>query len=353
MKKRKILSVISVVLCLVSLFTMTGEAAARTNFGTYVDKYIPTPDVSICPSTQGFATGSKYLYSVKIDNLDSRAVIYRANKDGQSEAEILRNADENNGYYAYGLGHANDMCVTSVNGKSRLYITTSTDKFNNKYDIAVLEITGNTYKCIAKYDILIDDNENGKEDGISGITITDHHYDNDTKIRFLLKSGNNVYTYVINKSDNRVVQEPRYVLRILRNHVYVTRNDTKVTEKISLSTDNFSAQGFDYCKETDTLYFSLGGNGKTSYKNKSIVLAYKNIYDRINPHFIGAPPSPLLFPLNNQTFYVTSNAYSALFEIEGTGISSDGKMYFNANRRVTDKNCNHDVISYFTGFKAF
>lgn len=340
MKKRKILSVISVVLCLVSLFTMTGEAYMRSNFGTYQDKYIPTPDAYSCGSTQAFGVDpySEYVYSIKVNNDDSQAVIYRANRNRAGSAEVLWNSS-NNSYNVSYLGHANDMCVTNVNGKTILYVATASSK-DDDLDIVGLQIHGNSYSYFCG--LTVDLNNNGSYgDSIQGLTIADHNYCGGTRTQFLAKSGNNIYKFSLLKSDNRYKDTPQKMFTLKRNTVCVTRHDTRVEEWMDISESRFNAQGIDYCAENNTLYLTLNGKANLS---ESIIVAYK--YTR--PTDTGTK-----YPSGVLSFYIKSNTYAALFGIEGAGIAPDGKLYFNTNRRKSSTSRNHDLISYIKDYNIY
>lgn len=353
MKKRKILSVISVVLCLVSLFTMTGEAAARTNFGTYKDDYILTPDktrlinfnfVNFC-STQGFGVGSKYLYSVKTNGDFKYAAIYRANKNGStSDKQILRNAHTGK-YYIYGLNHANDMCVTAVNNKTQLFIVTANYDTgydyhdpNINYSVMRLEVSSDCYTIRARYKINIPNN-NKAVDNFSGISILNESGNN---IELILKNGEKIYKTTVGKYDTGTKSvEATKMFDIYRDKVKVAPNSSEPYTK-DISKAECDAQGMDYCKKNDTLYFVLSGKARSF---ESIIITYPNVK---------ASKSKTRYPSDNLTFFIPSKKYAALFEMEGCGVcSSDGKLYFNTNRRTSKDSTDHDMISYIKDYKAF
>lgn len=97
---------------------------------------------------------------------------------------------------------------------------------------------------------------------------------------------------------------------------------------------SYASQGFGY--SNDTLYVPL------TYKNVSVVLVYRH-------------PSTASGTLKSDadlSFRITSAAYADLFEIEGVGIGSGGKLWFSTNRRTKAGDTAHDGVHYFNGFKA-
>ena len=90
--------------------------------------------------------------------------------------------------------------------------------------------------------------------------------------------------------------------------------------------------------ETGNWYHVTGPDGK---KNVSIIAVYD---------IDGASGTIKSDP--NLSFRITSSTYSDLFEIESCGVSSDGKLYFNANRRKSASDHNHDAIMCFKEYKV-
>jgi hypothetical protein len=59
---------------------------------------------------------------------------------------------------------------------------------------------------------------------------------------------------------------------------------------------------------------------------------------------------PTLKPREDLVFYLESSDYPRCFEIEDCGISSDGKIYFNANCWKSTSDTNHDGVFVLNDF---
>jgi hypothetical protein len=89
----------------------------------------------------------------------------------------------------------------------------------------------------------------------------------------------------------------------------------------------------------NTLYVPITGDDYNLEQSVIMVFNLENVIE-----------GSTIYPSEELVFRVTSSYYSALFEIESCGISSDGKLYFNTNRRIEAGDGNHDGIHVLEGY---
>lgn len=306
--KKRIFSFI-LALMFVSIPFVVPVGAAYYN--TYSD-VVSIPDVNGCPSMQGMAVGSTYIYTAKVSTDNTKAVLYKTNKNTGSRT-LLTNSTNDKTYVTY-LGHANDMCVTSINSKSNLFIVTM--KENSKALVQV-KVDGSTYKKVANFSVKY----NGEHLAPSGVCILKK---TSTKITFLFKKGKSFYqgSMTIGDTSGTINVTKKFAINIT----------SAVVNGATKDLSSYTYQGFGYYK--NYLFVPL------TKDNVSIVLVY-NIEDA----------SGTIKCKSNLSFRITSSTYSDLFEIESCGIcSDDGRLYFNTNRRKTSGGAGYDAIHYFKGY---
>lgn len=267
-------------------------------------------DVADCTSMQGFAVGSKYLYSIKVNSKNSKAVIFKTHKETKKVTQ-LKNGDDQT-MFAKNLGHANDADVLVIDGKSHLFIATmkKTDEA-----IVVLKIDGSKFTKVGHFSLKY----NGKAISVSGIAIKGK---TETQIKLLFKSGRTFYK-------GRIELDQRYGTIELTKAFTINTAEVKINGRYN-DLSSFTHQGFGY--HNKTIYVPL-----TDLKQVSVVAVY-NI----------AKAKDEIDSVNNLSFRITSSKYS-LFEIESCGISGDNLLYFNTNRRTLDGK-GSDMIAYFKGY---
>lgn len=105
---------------MVAVFPQIIVSAATNYYNTYTE-VASIGNRSSCSAMQGLAVGSTWLYTVKIKDDNSSAVIQKTNKS----TGATTNLTDSNGSATYSyLNHANDMDVTTIDGYSQLYIAT-------------------------------------------------------------------------------------------------------------------------------------------------------------------------------------------------------------------------------------
>ena len=271
-----------------------------------------------CYSTQGFAAGKEYLYSAQIGNNDARAVIYRI--DPKTGAKTLMKDSTTEKTYFTNLKHANDMDILEINGQEYLCVLTSAE-------IVVLQIDGTYLRPYGAYKLMY----NGSSFGPGSFAV---HKVDDKKITFLFKWQTTISSGTI-------------PLRATSGNISVgIKGYTDVTkvlingEKRDFS--KYTRQGI-FCRD-DTLFIVITGNHQASTINESLILGYD---------LRKCTGSNYLQPESDQIFYLISEEYPALFEVEDGAITDDGKMYFNTNSRLTSSNTKHDGVFVLNNYSFY
>ena len=313
-RMQKLIALFSLVLLLASMILVPNEAEAASEFyGDYtdVDKIY---DYGSCPAMQGLAVGSQLLYTVKIKTDDTLAVISMTDKDTGSTT-TLYNADAGSYYFNY-LNHANDMDVWGIDGYSNIFVATTLQGSNA---IVRLKRSGSSLTKVASYRLTCDGEEIcATAMAIKGVS--------NGMIHFITKWGMDLYTGSVSTSVSSATIEMKQLCSISKEKVYIKG------EYLDLST--FVNQGMGYYD--GVLYVPITGDDY--WLERSVVMVF---------NLDGVIEGSTIYPSESLVFRVTSGTYSALFEIESCGVSSDGRLYFNTNRRKTDSDTNHDGVSYF------
>ncbi len=282
-------------------------------YNTY-DTIASVPDRSSCTVTQGMAVGSTYLYTAKIKSDDSRAVLSKTNRKTGAVTNLKTKAGQTSVTY---LGHANDMDVTTINGKSNLYVATMKKGSNS---IVRMEIDGSYMTKKAGYTLKY----NGNNKSVSAVAVISK---SSTMVNLLFKSGKTFYTgsIGINAKSGTINIKKAFTIDLA---------SVKINGKAT-DLSSFTHQGLGY--EKGRIYVPLWAGG--SKQNQSVIA----VYDIKNSD--GSVKTGTLKSNANLSFRITSGAYS-FFEIESCGISGDGMLYFNTNR-----NNSEDALHRFKTFK--
>ncbi len=312
---KRIFALLACLLLFVSLHTMPVHAATTGYFKSY--NHIATiKNRSTCSTMQGMAVGSTYLYTVKINNkTENKAFISKTNRK-TGETVALVDTKTNSIYLNY-LGHANDMEVVSIDGKSNLYVATMR---TGSSSFVRLKVNGSSINKMGSYTLMLD----GKEVSASGVALMSK---TDTKLTFLFKRGVNFYTGTVKKSATSGTIQLKKAFSIDMTNVVINGKSHDLS--------NYIFQGFEYHK--GTIFVPVTGpEGK---KNVSIIAVYQ--VENASGTVTSDP---------NLSIRITSKKYADLFEIESCGISSDGKLYFNTNRRIEAGDSNYDGIHVLEGY---
>ncbi|MFD0619175.1 hypothetical protein ACFQZR_17045 [Paenibacillus sp. GCM10027629] len=298
-------------LCTAMLIPITASAAYYNTYNT-----VATLDnANNSYAAQGFAVGSSYTYSVKVNSDNTKAVIYRT-KMSDGTTMLMTNGDNGTSYTTY-LGHANDLVLSTIDGNYYMFVVTMNA---GSMSLVKLKYVGTTYYKIGNYTIKY----KGVDKSMSGVKITSKDANS---IYFLFKSGRTLYrgSLPLTANSGTINVTDGFNLNIV---------DARVNGSTISNITSYAFQGFGYYN--DTIYVPL------TYKNISIVLVYRNI----------STASGTKNADNNLSFRVTSAAYPDLFEIEGVGIANGDKLWFNTNRRTKPGDTAHDGVHYFNDYSA-
>lgn len=276
-----------------------------------------------CTADEGFAVGSTYTYSVKINSAESKAIIYRTTmSDGT--VTLMSNGDTGTDYATY-LGHANDVALMSNGGDYYMYVVTMNA---GSTSLVKLQYIGTTYYKVGSYTIT----SGGTDVAMSGVKIVkkDSSY-----AYFLFKSGTSFYRgeLGLTATSGSIPLSAAFTVDIA---------NAKVNGSTVSNIDSYLTQGIGYYD--GTLYFVV------TLDNVSIVLVYDNILDIYN-NSSSELSAPVIEADGNLSFRITSSAYPYKFEIEGVGFAS-GVMWFSANRQTDSSDLSHDGVFYFNDYVA-
>ncbi len=317
--KRKLIVFISAMLCFITAFAMPVEAASTGYFNTYKD-VSKISDRNGCTSMQGMAVGTKWLYTVKVNSSTNKnAFISKTNRE-TGATTVLKNSSTGSYYVDY-LGHANDMAVTSIDGYSNLFVATLNA---TNHAVVRLKVDGSKFTKTANYTIKL----NGTKTSVSGVNVLSK---TSTKITFLFKKGTTFYTGSISTAKKSGTINLTKAFKINTSSVKINGKATDLSLYVH--------QGYGLYK--NFIYVPLTHPTK---HNISTVAVYK-IKNSAGNLLTGTLTSK-----SNLSFKIKSSTYGNLCEIESCGISGDGKLYFNTNRRKTTSDYNHDGVHYFKNF---
>jgi hypothetical protein len=292
------------------------SAAASTGyFNTYTTE-ATLGNANGCDVSEGFAVGSSYTYSVKINGDENKADIYRTSMSDGSTA-LMTNGDVAGSSSVTYLGHANDVALTSNDGNYYMFIVTMKA---GSASLVKLRYVGTTYYKVGSYTIKYQ----GADEAMTGVKIVSKSA---TAINFLFKTGRTFYqgSLGLTATSGTINVTSAFTLDVA---------DALVDGTSVPGLASYANQGFGYYN--NTIYFSL------TQANVSIVLVYRGI----------SGASGTLTSANDLSFRITSQAYSTLFEIESVGIGAGGHLWFGTNRKTSSTDTANDGVHYFDGYTA-
>ncbi|MBA3772396.1 MAG: hypothetical protein H0X13_07920 [Ramlibacter sp.] len=296
---------------------ITASAATTGYFNTY-STIASIPPVNGASTTQGFAVGSTYVYSVKNNNsTDATASIYRTRMDNGS-TQLMTNGDDGTTVATY-MGHGNDLVLSTINGVTHMFVVTiktgSLSFVKLRYDSATAK-----YFKVGNYTLQV----GGVNKPMAGAKILSQDASN---INFLFEYERSFYRGSIPLTANSGVINLTYDFNIDVANALV--NGQKVS---AIMTSGYVHQGLGYYSGNDSIYVPI------THANVSIVLVYRNV----------SSASGTITSDPNTSFKIVSSSYPTQFEVEGVGVGLGGKLYFNTNR---DNNA--DGVHYFNGYTAY
>ena len=309
-------------ICLLIACALLSVTAYAAYYNTYT-KLATIPNGEGCNRAQGFAAGSSYIYSAKCNDNESKQVIYRTRiSDGTTT--LMTNGDTG-GKYIASLGHANDMDTCTIDGKYHLFVATMK---TGAESLVKLQYSRTTYAQLGGFELRCD----GVPVSVCGVK---KYAKDDNYIYFLFFASNgnqqNVTFYrgqIPMTADGGTINVTKAFDIDITN---ATVNGSKVT-----NLNSFLRQGIGYIASTDQLLVPL------TNKNVSIILVYNNVSTATGT--LSADP--------NLSFRITSSTFPTLFEIEGCD-ETNGKLYFNCNRKKDSKDIDNDAICSFNDFTIY
>jgi len=306
-----------------AIFFLAISALSITSVAAYYNTYTTVatiPNGNGCNRAQGFAVGSSYVYSAKCNDDESKQVIYRT-KMSDGTTTLMTNGDTSTTYTTH-LGHANDMDTCTINSQYHLFVATMK---TGAESLVKLQYSGNTYTQVGNFTLKY----NGENVAISGV-------------KKYAKDSNYIYFlfFVSDGTENSVgVYRGTIPLTANSGTINITHafdlniKDALVNGSKVSGLENFTRQGIGYIASTDQLLVPL------TSQNVSIILVYNN----------ASTASGTVTANPDLSFRITSSTYPTLFEIEGCD-ETNGKLYFNCNRKANSSDIAHDAICYFNGF---
>lgn len=316
MRRKSIRNFIALALVAISLLMVSAAAAYYNTYSTVAT----IPNGNGCNRAQGFAVGSSYVYTAKCNDDESKQVIYRT-KISDGTTTLMTNGDTSNTYIT-SLGHANDMDTCTIDGKYHLFVATMK---TGSESLVKLQYSGTTYTQLGGFTLKC----NGEDVAISGA-------------KKYAKDANYIYFlfFVYDGTEDGV--------GVYRGQIPLTANSgtINITHAFDLDVANalvngvtvsgledFTRQGIGYIASTDQLLVPL------TKTNVSIILVYDN----------ASTATGTVSANSDLSFRITSSTYPTLFEIESCD-ETNGKLYFNCNRKKNSSDIANDAVCYFKDF---
>ncbi len=312
--KKPFLRFLALLLCVVSLSAAAAfpsSAALKQYNDSDLTEIAKLPESSGCYSSQGMAVGEKYIYAAQVGGDNSIATITRVDRESGKTVK-MRDSATGRGYFEC-LGHANDMDVVTVDGVEYLTVLTYGG------GVVVLEVQDTALKLHGEY--VTKRGSNTVSPGSLSVKSVEG-----SVITFLCRQGYDLHyaTLDLDADTDEIKLVPKYSL-----------NPT--TPVINGKTYNFSGwlgQGIGVVG--DMVLVIITGNHVVETINHSIILGYD--LSRATSYRLTTP---------DLVFYIVSDNYYGLFEIEDCDVAPDGKIYFNTNgRRYINGSSDDGVYSF-------
>ena len=314
LKKLSAFFLVAAAVCGAFLIPQTAEAA-ETLYDDDFDTVAKVGEANKCYSAQGMAVGDDYLYFVQIGDDDARAVVHRIDIE-TGDRELMYHSETGLDYFT-NFDHSNDLDWMVVDGVEYLCVLASPK-------LLLFQIDDTDLIPYAEYDLKY----NGSSFGPGGMAVES-------------VSGNRVsYLFKWDKT----ISHAKMPITKTEGSINVAIKCTLDVSKVEVDgkAQNFSHfvnQGMGY--SDGYLFVPITGNEDDDTINHSLILAYDISNVKTNAR---------VYPDEGKTFYVISEDYPALFEIEDCGVSDDGKLYFNTNSRRTNRDTKHDGAFVLNNF---
>lgn len=300
--------------------TVTYEAQWSHEYYSKVLTLKPLPDITIKinnknvnhTNLQALGVGSTFLYAVKPASDKKSAIMYKTDKDTGIRTLLKQNRNGKKYDYITGIGYANDMSVASVNGYSTLFIATNDSSYSS---VVRMKVEGDTVTTTGNFNLYY----NGSKICPSGIANWGH---SNGSVHFFFTSGNTVYKASIpdNQSSGNIS---------LTKVCYLDKTEAAINGEVQ-NVWSYGVQGIYYCNVNGgTLYVPV------TLDNEAVVLTYQGFNKATGTMYAHSPLS-----------FGVKGASGANLNVQGCGISNDGRLYINVNRAN-----NGDAILYFRDYR--
>ncbi|MBQ7345419.1 MAG: hypothetical protein IJW45_05080, partial [Oscillospiraceae bacterium] len=330
-QKRMICSITSCLLLIALLLSCIPGSifAASVSGDTYtdtVDHYSSYSTITVigsigsCPAMQGLALDGTYLYTAKTNDGDTTVTLSRTHKT-TGDMVYLTNAANGTNYF-YQLAHANDLAYCEIDGVKTLFVATGGAGVG-EYSLVRFALDGTTATEVGHYNVKY----NGSESYLAGVKVMSV---NENDIDLIFKRGKYIFKGTVGKT--------------------TTSGDLNVSLVCTLdfanSTINGSAmdlsawvqQGFGYID--NKIFVPLSGNHQDTTTDTSLIMVYD--IEGVSGTITNDPSLSVM---------ITDSTFVDLFEIESCQIDpTDGKLYFNTNRRKSSTDGNHDGVHYVNNY---
>ena len=312
------------VLMLLSSFVSTAFASAETMTDEDWTKLAHTRHNLGCTATQGLAVGEKYLYSFMVGGENTKAIVFRVDKD-TGRTTIMKNGDTGENYFT-NLGHANDADAAVIDGVEYLFVLASGNGIETG-NIIVFEVDGKELYQRAQYTLKY----NGGNFNPGSFAFYKMEKE---QITFAFKwSHKTVSLGKVRWGKEKVATNVSVLCYLDSTAVEVNGEERNFT--------GFANQGIDVCG--DILFAVYAGCYEVETVYQSLILGF-------DLSEVEKGTTPTLEPREDLILYMESSDYPRAFEMEDCGISSDGKMYFNANCWKSVQDTNHGGVFVLNDF---
>ena len=313
--------------CSVCNLTLAEQAvvpALSKNYRSSYDLCKDLPMIENCFSMQGMALLGDYIYAVRINGANDKAVIFRTSRlDGSTEAMKIDSSA-----YASNLKHANDMCAATVNGKDYLFVSTLV---NGDGGMVAYQMNGTSLTTLGVYGLYQPSGAAITSSGINTYAV------NGNKVDLMITSASYTFkaTVDVTAAAGNLTCEFMFKLD--------TANMLAVAQQATgLADTEMTIQGAGY--GNDTFYIPLGishaGIKADNHRDHtSVILVYPNISEAI------ASKNASVATTAENTIYLPHSG-DVFSEVESVAVA-DGIIYINTNRIRLDKSITC-AISFLT-----
>ncbi len=309
--RKKLLSLLLPVAILLQFFPiLVPKTLAASSYTGYHNLSLAVVNSDNCTAMQAMGVCGPYIYSVKIAEDHSQAILYRTDRKTGATVAVTVDGDR----YAKDLYHANDMCTAEVNGATYLFVATLR---SGEKGVVCLKVCGSTATTHAVYRLQFND-PMGTEYSASGISTLSV---NGNRVKLLLTSGFTSYLATVDLCEGNATLYSTLAFQIESANAYAIVRSVTGSPNATVT-----VQGVGYAE--DTFYVPL------TVDHRSVILVYPHISEAI------ASCNTSLTTSANACIHISNSGYH-FFEVESIGVA-DGIVYFSTNRMRLN---NHSMAS--------